>query len=495
MGTKTDSNVKALLTRIMDTAARKLKCDKGTLYLYDEHANQLWTVVFQSDAISTIRIEPPAGLAGYSFWHKKVVNVEDAHESPYFKKDIDDLTKYRTRSVLCMPVPDKAGKPLGVAQMINKSDGTPFNDDDIKKMGDILKEITDVLDTSDTWPALMPGLLLACAVAVLGWAAHFAVPAAYKSSVSPVLFVVLIGIAVSNLLILPMRYLPGIRYTMRQLLRLGIVLMGAKLALDEVARVGAHALALIVALIVLAFAIAQAAGKIFGVHRRLAALIAVGTAVCGGSAIAAVAPAIKARDEEFSFAISVNTLMGTLAVFSFPLIGRYFGFDDQFFGLWAGTAVNDTAQVLATGYAYSVPSGDTATIIKLTRNTLMIFVVVAVALYFSSLQKEDGVDVKKIPFKKRLRESIPDFVLGFLLLALLNTLGVFAWLSAQSGLDVPKGLSNATNVLILVSLAGIGLGTSLAKVRQVGMNAIAVSFLTFAGAAGGSVLLIGLIGR
>ncbi len=484
---------KALLTRIMDAASHKLKCEHGTLYLYDERAKELWTIVLQHDLISEIRLSPPEGIAGYSFYHKEITNIEDAYESKLFNKNVDKELGGRTRSVLCMPVTNAAGQAIGVVQVVNKLDGTPFNDDDIKMLKAVVEDIVGVLDKSETWQGLIPGLVLVAFTALVGWAAHAAVPGDYKGIANPVLFVILIGIAVSNTLTIPMHFLPGIRYCMRQLLRISIVLMGSKLALDQIADVGGNAFMLILAMIVLAFTIAQTAGRFFRVHRRLSTLIAVGAAVCGGSAIAAVAPIIRARDEEFSFALSVNTLMGTIAVITFPLIGQYFGFGDVFFGFWAGTAVNDTAQVVATGYAYSSVSGDTATIIKLTRNALMIFVVVGVGIWFSAPHDEGDVEARKIPLIKRFRQSVPNFVLGFLLLALFKTLGLFDWLSVQTGVDVSKVLSNTAYVLILLSLTGIGLGTNLAKIRRVGLNAILVSFLTFAGVAAGSIVLISVV--
>lgn len=484
---------KGLLTRIMETAARKLECDKGTLYLFDKKTNELWTVVLQNDLISEIRLAPSQGMAGRSFKENEILNIEDAYQSPYFNRDIDRQSGYVTRSALCIPVIDSLGTKIGVVQMINKLDGIPFNDDDIDRLKEVVKEIADLLDTSKTWRGLIPGLGLVAVTALVGWAAHSAVPATYQDVVSPILFFILIGIAISNMLILPMRYLPGIRYCLRQLLRMSIVLMGARLALSEIADVGVGALAIIVALIFLAFGIATAAGRLLGVHQRLSTLVAVGTSVCGGSAIAAVAPTIKARDEEFSFAISVNTLMGTIAVFSFPLIGRLLGFDDAIFGMWAGTAVNDTAQVVATGYAYSEASGDMATVIKLTRNATMVFIVVGIGFYFTAAEKGSDVDVKKIPVAKRIRESIPGFVLGFLLLSLFNTLGVFDWLSGQSGIDVTTGISNTAFGLTLLSLTGIGLGINLAKIRQTGINAIMVSLITFVGATAGSIVLISLV--
>ena len=477
----------------MEAAARKLKCDKGTLFLYDEKSKQLWTAVLQNDVVGEIRIEPPQGLAGYSFWQKQDLVVDDAYASPYFNRKTDDLTGYRTRTVLCMPVLDKAGNAIGVAQMINKLDGTPFDAADIEAMKKVVREIGKLLDNSETLLALGPGLALACIVAILGWSAHLLLPKALQAAISPVLFIVLLGVGVSNFLILPLRYLPGIRFAMRQLLRFAIVLLGARIALGEIANVGSKSLLVILALMLLAGTVALSIGRLLRIPNKLSLMIAVGTAVCGGTAIAAIAPVIKARDEEFSFAVSVNTLMGMLAVLCFPVIGHAFGWSDRFFGMWAGTAVNDTAQVLATAYAYSPEAGQTATIIKLVRNSLMAFVVVGAGLYYRALEEEPISGAREISFMSRLKESVPGFVLGFLFLALLNSLGFFSWLAAVTRADVPSALMLVTNDVVFVAMAGIGLGTSLTHVRDVGVRPVLVALATFVAIAIASAFLIQLI--
>ncbi len=330
-------------------------------------------------------------------------------------------------------------------------------------------------------------------VALLGWAAHHLLPATMQSAISPILFIVLLGIGVSNFLILPLRYLPGIRFAMRQLLRLAIVLLGARIALGDVASVGGRSLVLIVSLMALALLVAMSLGRLLAVSRKLSLMIAVGTAVCGGTAIAAVAPVIKARDEEFSFAISVNMLMGVLAVMWFPIIGRAIGWDDHFYGMWAGTAVNDTAQVLAAGYAFSPEAGQLATIVKLVRNSLMVFIVVGAGFYYNRFEREAGAEAAHVPFAQRLRESFPGFVFGFLLLAFLNSAGFFSWLSAAAGVDVTAALNGFTSDVILVAMAGIGLGTSLAQVRHVGLRPLILSFVTFVAIAAASAALIRLV--
>lgn len=484
---------KSLLDRIMVTAAKKMRCDKGTLFLYDEKIRELWSAVIQHEFINDIRVEPPQGLAGYSFWKGEVVSVPDAYADSRFNKEIDKQTGFTTRSVLCMPVTDKAGKSIGVAQMLNKLDRTPFNDDDEKHLKTVVTEISETLGKSESWTSCIPGVILAVFVATSGWFFHESLSGVLKSSFSAVLFVILFGIFLSNVFILRMSFLPGIRFCMRQLLRFGIVLMGAGIMFGNVLEIGGTSLLLICAVITIAFVVAHALGKLFGIPLRLATLIAGGTAICGGSAIAALTPVIKASDEDLSFAVAMNTLLGTIAVFLLPLIGHYFGLSNAVFGLWSGTAVNDTAQVVAAGQAYSPVSGDIATIIKLTRNALMVGIIPMVAfVYINYIGGQVGG--KHVPFLTQVKQSIPLFVLGFLVMATLNSVGLFSWMTSFSGMNISGFISQATSWSILIALAGIGLGTDLLKLRQVGTNTIVVACATFIATAVGSLFLITAFG-
>jgi uncharacterized integral membrane protein (TIGR00698 family) len=480
---------KSLLERIMVTAAKKMRCEKGTLFLYDEKTKELWSAAIQHEFINDIRVEPPHGLAGYSFWSGEVVSVPDAYADSRFNKEIDKQTGFTTRSVLCMPVTDMAGKRIGVAQMLNKLDGTPFNTDDEKHLKTVVTEISETLGKSESWTSRIPGVILAVFVAITGWIFHESFSGTLKSSLSTVLFVVMFGVLLGNVFILRMAFLPGIRFCMRQLLRFSIVLMGAGIMFTDVLEIGGSSLLLIFAIITIAFVVAHALGILLGIPLRLATLIAGGTAICGGSAIAALTPVIKASDEDLSFAVAMNTLLGTITVFLLPLLGHYFGLSNAVFGVWAGTAVNDTAQVLAAGQAYSPVSADIATIIKLTRNALMVAIIPMVAfVYINYIGGQVGG--KKVSLLTQVKQSIPVFVLGFLVMATLKSIGLFSWVTSVSGMNISGIISEVTKWSILVALAGIGLGTDLFKLRQVGTNTIIVACATSIATAVGSLFLI-----
>jgi uncharacterized membrane protein YadS len=298
-----------------------------------------------------------------------------------------------------------------------------------------------------------------------------------------VILAVLLGLLIGNVTRLPAAFLPGVRFSYQTVLRTAIVLLGASLSMQQVLAIGGRALAMIAVLMTVALFVAYALGRAMRVPARLAALIGVGTAVCGNSAIAATAPVIGARDEEVSFAIATNTLFGTLAVFAYPALGRLLSLADPHFGTWAGLAVNDTSQVVATGFAYSDAAGRVATAVKLTRNALMGPVIVLMGLaYGGGAGGTEGPagrvagtagDAAAVPrtgssLLARARQSVPPFVLLFLAMAALNSLGAFDRLADATGRPVPQMLQGSARALVLVALAGVGLGARFSAMRAIG---------------------------
>jgi uncharacterized integral membrane protein (TIGR00698 family) len=323
---------------------------------------------------------------------------------------------------------------------------------------------------AQAFAARAPGVLAALAVAVGARLLHVALPDRVGQVVGEVLIAVVIGLAVGNLLHLPARLESGLRFAFGTLLKTAIVLLGASLSLAEVGRVGGRVVFQIVALMALALALGHLLGRWLGVPPRVASLIGVGTAVCGNTAISAVAPVIRARDEEVSFAIATNTLFGTVAVLAYPVIGHLLGLSNGVFGVWAGTAVNDTSQVVAAGFAYSEAAGQMATTVKLTRNALMGLVI----LFMGWLYREPGVNGGAASPWRRLVDSFPVFVLGFLALSALRTLGAFEVFSQALGVDLLAALLVAAKLLILVALAAVGLSTRFTELRKIGFKPLYV---------------------
>lgn len=334
---------------------------------------------------------------------------------------------------------------------------------------------------------ILPGLIVTILCAIAARWLHGLLHAHLGAIIGEVVIAVLLGLVIGNAARLPEALAPGVRFSFHTLLRVAIVLLGAQFSFAQVVAIGGKAVVMIVVLMSLALLVAHTLGRLAGVPGRLATLIGVGTAVCGNTAITATAPVIHARDEEVSFAVATNTLFGTLAVFLYPLLGHWLALSNAAFGTWAGTAVNDTSQVVATGFAFSDAAGKVATAVKLTRNALMGAVIVGVGLAYSRGIQSDA---SRGSLALRLKQSLPLFVVGFLIAALLNTFGAVAWLGRALHRDLAHDLQAIARFLILVALAGVGLSTRLSAMRKIGLTPFLVGFATAATTAIASYFLI-----
>jgi uncharacterized integral membrane protein (TIGR00698 family) len=319
----------------------------------------------------------------------------------------------------------------------------------------------------DRVAAILPGLALAVAVAIVArLAAGLTAPYATEIPIA-----VALGLLAGNALPLGGRVAAGLRHVVRRWLRVGIVLLGAQLSFGLVLEQGLASLGLVVALVVLTLAFVALASRLLRIDGRTSLLIGVGTAICGNTAILAAAPLVGARDREVSFAVATITLFGTLAVLAYPALGAALSLSQGAFGVWAGTAVNDTSQVVATGFAYGQEAGEVATVVKLTRNLMLAPVLFAIALHAS--RAESG----KAASTPRYRDALPLFVLGFVAMAALNSTGI---LDPQvAGRTLAGWSAEVARLLILVALAGVGLSTRLGALREVGPRPL---YLGLAGA-------------
>jgi uncharacterized integral membrane protein (TIGR00698 family) len=271
-------------------------------------------------------------------------------------------------------------------------------------------------------------------------------------------------------------------------LRLGIILLGARLSLAEIARIGLPATGLIVVTMAVSFAIVLLAARVVRIDGRLAVLIAVGSAVCGNTAIVATAPVIGARAREVAYAVATITLFGTLAVFLYPTIGRAIGLPQPQFGLWAGVAVHDTSQVIATSAAYGPGALDVATVVKLIRNALMAPLLLVIATVWAArVEGAVGAEGAEHLARRGVRRALPLFVLGFLALAALRTLGVI-------GADLAATLDIAARTLILVALAAVGMSIHVGELRETSWRPLAIGFAVALAVGLGSLLAIVTLG-
>lgn len=254
---------------------------------------------------------------------------------------------------------------------------------------------------------------------------------------------------------------PGVKLASERFLRFGIVLLGARLSLEEIARIGVPAIGVVAVTMTVALALVLGAARLAGIEPRLSVLLAVGTAVCGNSAAIATAPIVGARPRDVAYAVATITLVGTCAVFAYPLIGHALHLADPAFGLWAGVAVNDTSQVVATGAAYSPGALDVATVVKLIRNLSMAPLLIGIAWVWARQTGTAG------DTRAGVRRAFPLFVLGFLLFAVLRSVGVI-------GPALAADLDLGARSLILVALVAVGLSVRLGELRSVGAQPLGV---------------------
>lgn len=268
---------------------------------------------------------------------------------------------------------------------------------------------------------------------------------------------------------------PGIRFASRTILQAAIVLLGATLQLNELWRTGLGSLPVMLGSAVVTLTAAFVLGKLLGIDRDVRRLIGIGTTICGGSAIAALSRVIDVTDTDVAYAISTVFLFNVAAVLTFPWIGRALHLSQHAFGLWAGTAVNDTSSVVAAGYTFGFAAGTYAVIVKLTRTLL---IVPLVAFYAGKRVWQARGAQERVPW----REIVPWFILYFVLAAIANT---FAHLPP----DVRAVIAQVAGFSIVVALAGVGLSVDARAIRAAGARPLLLGLLLWATIAVSSLAL------
>jgi uncharacterized integral membrane protein (TIGR00698 family) len=315
---------------------------------------------------------------------------------------------------------------------------------------------------------LLPGVLLLAAIGCLGKFIEQSSSAYAKAhhlhlpNIEYVLWAILIGLIIGNALDLPKVFQAGIG-SYEFFLKAGIVLLGARFLLGDVAKLGGISLLLVAVELLLSIAFMSMLGRLFGLNPKLTSLLAVGSSICGVSAIIAAQGAIDADDEDASYAIAAILALGAVSLFVFPLVGHALHLSDHAYGLWAGLAVDNTAEATAAGALYSDAAGRVAVLAKTTRNATIGFVVLGFALYFAARGSARQVN-DKVAF---LWRKFPKFVLGFLLISLLATVGFFS--KPQLG-----SLANLSRWAFLLTFAGVGLRTNFRQLKKQGLRPLFV---------------------
>ena len=255
---------------------------------------------------------------------------------------------------------------------------------------------------------------------------------------------------------------PALKFTSKKILKLAIILLGASLSIGTIMNVGRMTFFVMLFTFGMCFGGGYFIRKLFGINWKLSNLISAGTGICGGSAVAALAPVIEADDKDVAFAMSSTFIFDMIMVAVYPIMGKLLGMGDMGYGIWAGTSVNDTASVVASGYAFSEAAGDFATMVKLTR-TVAIIPTVLVFAYISMRIKRKQLSVENNGQKVKLTKIIPWFICGFLALAILNSVGCIP-------VAVATVIKNTSKFLMVTALAAIGLSTSLTDFKKAGLK-------------------------
>jgi uncharacterized integral membrane protein (TIGR00698 family) len=300
-----------------------------------------------------------------------------------------------------------------------------------------------------------------------------AVTAAYLGKIIPIVggavFGIIIGIIFGNIIGRPEGTSHGIKFTSKTILQWAIIVLGGGLSLKQVYQTGMSSLFVMIFTLSAAFIAAYLFGRLLKLPFKITTLIGMGTAICGGSAIAAIAPIIEAEDKDIAYSISTVFMFNVIAVVVFPVIGHIIGFSQHGFGLWAGTAINDTSSVVAAAFSYGNDAGVYATIVKLTRTVMIIPIslIFTVIMVFKkekeSTQKHEHYSFLKI---------FPWFILGFLAASLLNTAGIITP-------QISTICTETGKFLIILALSAIGLHSDLKQMLKTGYKPMLLGLIVW----------------
>ncbi|OCB17969.1 MULTISPECIES: YeiH family protein [Mycobacterium] len=321
----------------------------------------------------------------------------------------------------------------------------------------------------------VPGILLLIGVGVLGkyaqiwWNAlakhqHWTVP-----DIEYVLWAIVIGLLITNTVGLHPIFRPGV-LTYEFWLKVGIVALGSRFVLGDIAKLGGISLVQILVDMTIAGTIIIVVARAFGLSGKLGSLLAIGTSICGVSAIVAAKGAIRARNSDVSYAIAAILALGAVSLFVLPPLGHAIGLTDHEFGLWAGLSVDNTAETTATGYLYSDHAGKIAVLVKSTRNALIGFVVLGFALYWAARGEADEIARGANAKAAFVWNKFPKFVLGFLAVSAIATAG---WLTKGQ----TANLANVSKWAFLLTFAGVGLNTDIRQIARTGWRPLVVAVI------------------
>ncbi|MFA1820274.1 YeiH family protein [Virgibacillus oceani] len=377
------------------------------------------------------------------------------------------------------------------------------------------------LINSERWNVivkLLPGLILCLGVMFIGiYGAEFIgyiminaglLSPESETPVSGIFVAIIIGIIIRNTISLSDVFAKGISFSVKYALRAGIILLGLRLSLMEAIKLGAFGIPLIVACIASGLFITLYLTNKMKQSYRLGTLIATGTGICGVTAIMATSPVIKAKENEISYAVANITIFGLTGMMLYPFLANFLFADDPIkAGMFLGTAIHDTAQVTGAALIYdqffqTQTVVDVATVTKLTRNLFIIAIIPLVSYLFFKNTNKKNAEEKQMP---KWYTFIPLFVIGFLLLSFVRTIGdvtlentgtAFGFLQQSTWEGIYSNASSfGTTYLLGIAMAGVGLSTNFAAFKGIGIKPFYIGFTAAVSVGIVSIILISLFGH
>ncbi len=331
--------------------------------------------------------------------------------------------------------------------------------------------------------ALLPGILLSTLIYLLAdLLSNFVgkeILFYEKSPISTVLFAILIGIVVGNFIKIGEIFTKGINFSLKFILRLGIILLGIRIGLTEVFTYGSVSIPLIIICIITVLLAVRFTVKYLKISTEMSYLIAIGTSICGVSAIVAMAPVINAKKGEITYAIANITIFGMFGMLFYPYVANsIFNGEESYIGLFLGTAIHDTAQVIASGLIYEQQFSNTkvleiSTITKLVRNTFLL-VMIPLFAYFYNREQSVG--------KHSIKGIFPLFVIGFLLMVIIRTIGdeIFSaqklFIDASTWKQTIALIKDFSGIFLSIAMAALGLSINIKELKGMGYKPFIVGF-------------------
>ncbi|OEH94332.1 YeiH family protein [Bacillus solimangrovi] len=308
---------------------------------------------------------------------------------------------------------------------------------------------------------LVPGIALSLIVSIIAILTQ-QIGIIDKLHINSLIIAILIGMIVRNVFKLSETFLLGVQFTYKKLLRLSVVLLGFKLSILQVYEVGIRGIIIIILSVSITFIVNILIARKLKIQKETAILIGSGCSICGASAIAGTATVIDAKEKEITLSVATITIFGTIAMLSYPFIFQLLHLSEKIYGVWAGASIHEVAQVVAAGFIVGDEAGEYATLVKLTRVLMLI-----PTLFFLSMWQSKQIQQTE----RKHHVSVPLFVTGFIIIVLINSLQVIPN-------DTVQLINLINEYILLVSMSGLGLVTSLAMIRDAGMKPMYLTFVT-----------------